>query len=907
MAAPVIQSFEFALAGGLTATSVTVNKPAGVTAGDLLVLLVGNEDNTATVSFAAKTGWTKEYEFGNATPDTKIGMYWRIADGTEPASENISWSSTGSDSGGAWYLRITGADPTSTIEQVGPSSQTAGATSQAAASITPAVNECLVIAHHSFDGGDGTRSVSGTNWPSSFPANQVLHDTTGTTAWSGGWVHQTQSTAAASNACTFASTVSDGMVQVQFAIAPIQEGIATVSPTEFDYDEPSIDVAGLNFLATQTTATVYISDAATLAGSVNEVDITSAVNTWSDSNINLDLTLLSAGELASLQTLGPGARFIIVLTSTPDEYSKAVTTHRPQAFEMALGAATPGTTTARLTGLTGTFGGGRIEETAAQNPSTTTTDVAANGNREDVWSIQGKTLSREVQYDFRVLYGGIEATSYTVTPKVTIGAATGTTALTTVNSTGSVGTLDKTSDIDITTVVGTSNVGTVGISADLTTALATSAAGTLDKTLDIDITGVFGTSAVEDLDKTNTVDLSNVLATSVVDTVTESISITRLLSNVLTTSNVGSVGFTKSGSTSLSSVLATSSIDTVDKTNTVDLSNVLATSVVDTVTESISITRLLSDIEITSNVGNLGFTKSATVAISGVNSTSNIGGLGFTESGNVGLTNVLVTTQVGNLGFTKSATLELSSIEITSALGTVGASSSGIATLSGVNSASQVGNLGFNKSASLPISGIEIASNIGLFGISIGASREAPSISITTAVGSVSFIKSGTVILAGNTSLTELGNLGLSIDGSLAITGILASSILESVGITKSGSSSLTGVWTTSGLGTVDFTESGTVILTGTSITASTGSISVVPIFIPSDIVYYKIYYENRTYTIVDEDRVLIVRGKTGSKSPATIPPAPLPVITIVGVQATSTVGNILIRGFDDGFDEGFK
>ena len=36
-------------------------------------------------------------------------------------------------------------------------------------------------------------------------------------------------------------------------------------------------------------------------------------------------------------------------------------------FEMAEGAATPGSTTQRLSGLTGTFGNGRIEE--ADNPS----------------------------------------------------------------------------------------------------------------------------------------------------------------------------------------------------------------------------------------------------------------------------------------------------------------------------------------------------------------------------------------------------------------------------------------------------------------------------------------------------------------------------------------------------------
>jgi hypothetical protein len=70
--------------------------------------------------------------------------------------------------------------------------------------------------------------------------------------------------------------------------------------------------------------------------------------------------------------------------------------------------------------LTGTFGGGRIEETVAQNPSTTNTDVASDGNREDVWNMQVKLLAREVVYDFRTLYAGSVADTITQTPQLTV-------------------------------------------------------------------------------------------------------------------------------------------------------------------------------------------------------------------------------------------------------------------------------------------------------------------------------------------------------------------------------------------------------------------------------------------------------------------------------------------------------
>jgi len=262
----------------------------------------------------------------------------------------------------------------------------------------------------------------------------------GTVAWSGGVTEQTEqvdvgatttgsladeevTTGAAENYVgTWTTANRRAGCALILANLPA-EGITGVVPSEFDMDTADVDVDGLNFGASQGSATVYLSDANTLAGSANEVDITSAVNTWSDTQVNLDLTQLSAGELASLHTLGPGQRFVIILTDASDEYgSAAITLHRPQGFQMVLGAATPGTTTQRLTGMSGTFGGGRIEETAAQNPSTTNTDVANNGNREDVWSIEAKVNSRAVQYDFRVLYDGEVADTITQTPQVTISA-----------------------------------------------------------------------------------------------------------------------------------------------------------------------------------------------------------------------------------------------------------------------------------------------------------------------------------------------------------------------------------------------------------------------------------------------------------------------------------------------------
>lgn len=200
-------------------------------------------------------------------------------------------------------------------------------------------------------------------------------------------------------------------------------GITGVTPSEFDMDTASVTIAGSGFGASIGASDVYLSPN-DLLSEAGEVDITTSVNTWSDTSINLDLSTLSAGVLADLHTMGPGARFVIVnVGGVPGttEYFSAVTLHRPIAFVMSLSTEfAPGSTTSRLTGLTGTFAGGRIEE--ALNPSTTNTDVAANGNREDVWNIQGTAESREVAYVFRVLYDGEVPDTITQTPTVTISA-----------------------------------------------------------------------------------------------------------------------------------------------------------------------------------------------------------------------------------------------------------------------------------------------------------------------------------------------------------------------------------------------------------------------------------------------------------------------------------------------------
>ena len=62
MAVPIIASSTKNSTNG-TASSLTLTKPAGVEVGDLLLLLVGNENSANGEGFDTLTGWNLEFNY----------------------------------------------------------------------------------------------------------------------------------------------------------------------------------------------------------------------------------------------------------------------------------------------------------------------------------------------------------------------------------------------------------------------------------------------------------------------------------------------------------------------------------------------------------------------------------------------------------------------------------------------------------------------------------------------------------------------------------------------------------------------------------------------------------------------------------------------------------------------------
>ena len=436
-------------------TSVAVAKPTGTAEFDIIIAMMSIDGTSKT---ALPSGFTTIQDTDTAGSHGNIIGY-KIAGASEPSTYTFAPAS-GSER--AWCCLDTyrGVDNTTPID--GSNSAIGSGTTVTMTSITPSVDNCAVLGFVGFENGrSGGTLVNSTTTGMTIRNNNVNGPPgSGNASSSGASLSTIQTTAAAVSGTVTCSTSSNhgGMM---VALAPASTvGISTVTPSTFQMDATSVVLAGSNFQSTQTTGTIYLSDASTLAGSANEVDISSAVTAWNDTGITLNLTNLSDAEIQDLLALDAGARFIIVLTSAADEYSKSVTLELAPAVIMSAGLGTDGASTSRLTGMTGTFVAGRFTETV--NPSVTTTDITADNHTEMVYSVELTRYALDgANYDFRVLAGTTVPETITQTPTVTVGAG-GTTTPKTLTMTA-VGTATLTNTIELGQTVSATAVGVTTI------------------------------------------------------------------------------------------------------------------------------------------------------------------------------------------------------------------------------------------------------------------------------------------------------------------------------------------------------------------------------------------------------------------------------------------------------------
>jgi type II secretory pathway pseudopilin PulG len=89
-------------------TSITIPKPAGTAQGNYLVAAVAADGTASTMGWASSSGWNSIFPSTPMAPS--LGIWYKTAGASEPASYTFSWSTPEQAYG--WIMRLTGGSPT---------------------------------------------------------------------------------------------------------------------------------------------------------------------------------------------------------------------------------------------------------------------------------------------------------------------------------------------------------------------------------------------------------------------------------------------------------------------------------------------------------------------------------------------------------------------------------------------------------------------------------------------------------------------------------------------------------------------------------------------------------------------------------------------------------------------------
>jgi hypothetical protein len=213
-------------------TSLTIARPSGTTAGDLLILVL-SKDGSGAVS--TPSGWTLSNEGACAGNACRLGVFWKVAAAGEPATYSVSW--TGSEQAAGAVLRYTGADATAPINVV--SAGTGTSNTPTAPTVTTTSSNTRVVRIYGADDDD----LSATPYPSGHTGRFNIESNGGNGTCSAGAADQVQAAAGATGTAAFTLDASEEWRGVTLAIRP-----APVAPTaghwELRVDQSSAATAG---------------------------------------------------------------------------------------------------------------------------------------------------------------------------------------------------------------------------------------------------------------------------------------------------------------------------------------------------------------------------------------------------------------------------------------------------------------------------------------------------------------------------------------------------------------------------------------------------------------------------------------------------------------------------------------
>ncbi len=387
-------------------------------------------------------------------------------------------------------------------------------------------------------------------------------------------------------------------------------------------------------------------------------------------------------------------------------------------------------TTARLSAPTGKttsdFTTGRRWD---DENGTDTIDIASADYTELEWKINTQSPAVSGDYfDFRVYNGASALTTYTVTPRLTLGGDV-TASPTGVAGTGQVGTITEshTSAVTPTGVAGTGQVGTLtataGTSASPTGVAGTGEVGTLTGKSDATsvLTGVVGTGQVGTLTASSaaagTANVTGVSGTGSAGSLT-GIHVEMTLTTLLATGGVGTLTVTGTANVVLAGVAGTGQIGTLSEIHAslLTLAGVQASGQVGALVSQVDVT--LTGVSSAGSPGTVTTQGAAAASPSGVASTGQVGTLAASAGGSASAlpAGVAATGQVGSLIEIHDGSLVLTGVEAATAVGSLSISGDALTLIVDVGATGQTGTLSASGSGSAVASpsGVQSSGQVGI-------------------------------------------------------------------------------------------------------------------------------------------------------------------------------------------------
>ena len=293
-----------------TTSGVTVSKPTGVVAGDVMIVSIAKHGNTTT---STGTGWTlvRSANLGGSTPRNATVMM-KVAGASEPARYTFSLgTSAGGDNPGAAaaILAYSGVDNTTPIEATGTLSVQPQQTGVSAAAITSVSSGASIVmfgltSNQSGTGTGPTFNNGAWSTATSPGALTEIYDYNGGRAVSVGAASATKATAGATGAgsATLSASTRNGGLLVALKPAPVSTVLTVASANQpaGGYVAPDFDYLVDGFTLQRTAGAASISvDSVTIedtgttpASTVSGVDVylDDGNGTWGPEDTLLNIT-----------------------------------------------------------------------------------------------------------------------------------------------------------------------------------------------------------------------------------------------------------------------------------------------------------------------------------------------------------------------------------------------------------------------------------------------------------------------------------------------------------------------------------------------------------------------------------------------------------------------------------------